>query len=208
MKRYLPILILFLCSSLGASAQEDDGQSAAPNFSVWAKGGFNLSNMTAAGGGMSVSYTYILRLTGGLSYNRILSRRWSLQPELLYNTVGAKIEGFRIGLGYISVPLLAKYTIRGTALGILAGPQVSYFANSVVRDSTNDPIGLLPHQIKDFDFGAVGGIDYTFNGDLNISARYQAGFLNVAENTSGGATLKNKAFSIMVAYRLSTYHVK
>lgn len=74
-------------------------------------------------------------LTGGLFYHVSLTKALSLQPELLYSSMGSKFDAGtseylstdgQMNLNYLSLPLLIKISpIK--PLGLFAGPQLDYY---------------------------------------------------------------------------------
>src|SRR5699024_6613626 len=102
------------------------------------------------------------------------NERFSIQPGLYYSQQGFKVSQSGIEgtykLDYIQIPILFKaYIIKG--LNVHIGPQLGFNINSeLALDSTigSGSIDTNGDQIKDIDFGLVGGIGYKFNNGFFI----------------------------------------
>lgn len=208
MKKKLSVLLL-LCVlfSVTSNAQEKSSSSGS-SFGV--KAGINIANLKESGGGISVSYSSLIGLTGGFYLKENISKSFAIQPELLYSTLGAKFQGDKLVFGYLEVPVLAKYTFTGTGFAIHAGPQIGFKLNA--KDKYQGASNSISDQLKSTDFAGVLGADYTLPMGLGLCARYQFGLTNIAkDNGSAGVgssstvptTLKNNAFTITLSYRLS-----
>jgi len=134
---------------------------------------------------------------GFFSYK--FNERYSIQPEFLFTTKGAKIN--TIGevyltniLAYFEFPVLVKMTIlpeRQTKPNIFCGPAlaISYFA-------LNDT-GIL-EDIRNTDLGLIIGAGFEF-WKILIDIRYTRGLLAFDESTEN-LDLKNSCISFMVGY--------
>jgi len=135
-----------------------------------------------------------------------ISESFSLQPELLYSSQGAKLsesfEGFDIEtiikLDYLNIPIMAKYYVT-EGFSIEAGPQVGFLLSSkaevkVDGDSESEDIDDL----STVDFGLNFGLGYKLDSGLNFGARYNLGLSNVPDE--GDFDLKNGVFQIAVGY--------
>ncbi|RYE28317.1 MAG: PorT family protein [Sphingobacteriaceae bacterium] len=116
----------------------------------------------------------------------------------LGTTLSTGGESAKIKLDYITVPVLAKYSITGTGLGIYVGPQVGYTLSSKIKAEgvsvdVND-------SFKKADFSGIGGVDYSLPFGLSVSARYQLGLINIAKEASGDESAKNNAVTLSVGF--------
>jgi len=111
-----------------------------------------------------------------------LSQRVSIQPEVLYSTVGAKVslastvDEFRNKLGYISVPLLAKIYLLPELLSIDLGPQFSF----LLSEKGNVNLG----NTSSYDLSISGGITLHLLGPIFIQGRYNFGLNEIRPNTN------------------------
>ncbi|GAB2631307.1 porin family protein [Belliella aquatica] len=143
------------------------------NFGL--KGGANISNFE--GSSQNFNSESITSYHAGLFLEFGLSDRISIQPELLYSTVGANMtfdgaaEDFRNELGYISIPLLARIYLIPNRLSLDLGPQISYLMN----ESENVNIT----ESNTFDFAVTGGLTLQVIGPLFIQGRYNLGLTDV-----------------------------
>lgn len=131
-----------------------------------------------------------------------LARRFSLQPEILYSSQGAKydddfdifddtVEGDLI-LDYITVPILVKFSII-EGLSAEAGPVFSFLVSAEEDHFNND--GEVErfdaeNDYKSFDAALAVGASYRLNMGVFFSLRYNKGFLDI--NDSEMIILKNQ----------------
>ena len=109
-----------------------------------------------------------------------VSEIFSIQPELMYSTMGAKlsvsgsVDEFRNKLGYLSIPVLAKVYLLSDRLSIELGPQVSF----LLREKDN--VNL--RKSNTYDFSIAGGATLQILGPLFIQGRYNLGLSTVKHN--------------------------
>ena len=152
-----------------------------------AKAGLNVSNLSNSDLNSKAGFY------AGVFMNAPLSSQFNIQPELLYNGLGAKKGDNKLNLDYISVPVMFQY--KATPEFFLeAGPQfgflVSAKANSIdIKDETNS-----------FDFGLGLGAGYWFTDKIGANARYVAGLTDIAKDNEGSA-VKNNGFQVGLNYK-------
>lgn len=172
-----------------ASLYGSYGQSL--NFGI--KGGPNFSNFQ--GSSANLKSESITSYHVGAFVDLGLSERVSIQPELLYSTVGAKVsvtgavDEFRNKLGYISVPLLAKIYLFPDRLSIDLGPQVSFLLNE--KENVN------LEKSNSYDFSLTGGVTLRVLGPIFVQARYNLGLRDVKPNTD----ITNRVLQISAGLR-------
>jgi len=155
------------------------------------KGGVNFANFNN-GEIEGVDFNQVTSYHFGLVTEIKLLENLSLQPELLYSTQGSELEGFgeqiKNELGYISLPVMAKFYLTSNRLSIEAGPQFSFLVSERNElDSTDS---------NTFDFGIGGGLSYKITDGLFISGRYIAGLTEVKKD----ADAKNAVIQFSVGY--------
>lgn len=177
--------------------------SVAQGLTGGVKAGLNFANV----GGDDVEDTdmRIAYHVGGY-VNFAFSESLSLQPELLYNSIGTKFEEQGDGdsydvtykLNYISVPVLLVYSFGN--FNVQAGPQIGFLASAKAK---YDIDGADDEDIKDYfkgtDFGFNLGLGANF-GKINAALRYTAGLSNIADSDDGD--VKNSNIQLSVGYRL------
>ncbi len=171
------------------------------------KGGMNVSSIS---GDTGLDQKSKIGFNAGLFMNAPLSADFSLQPEVLYNNLGAKTGNgidATINLDYLSVPVMFQYKAT-PELYLEAGPQFSFLVNSKVTSS--DPVvealgnALINNDtVNSFDFGVGIGAGYWFTPNVGINARYVAGFTDIAKDRSSSddTTAKNNVFQVGLAYK-------
>jgi opacity protein-like surface antigen len=182
MKKISLIFAVFILGILNSNAQM---------LQLGVKGGVNFSNYTN-GEIDGVDFNQVTSYHFGLVTELKLLENLSLQPELLYSTQGSELEGFgeqvKNELGYISLPVMAKFYLTSNRLSIEAGPQFSFLVserNELDATDTNT-----------FDFGIGGGLSYKITDSLFISGRYIAGLTEVKKD----ADAKNALIQFSLGY--------
>ena len=106
MKKIILAAVLFIATSATIQAQL---------LKIGVKAGVNFANQTGDAGfdGISVDKEGITSYHAGLVTEVKLLEKFSIQPELLYSTQGATYksagEEFKNELGYLSIPVMAKF---------------------------------------------------------------------------------------------------
>jgi opacity protein-like surface antigen len=155
------------------------------------KGGVNFSNYTS-GEIEGVDFNQVTSYHFGLVTEFKLLENLSLQPELLYSTQGSELEAIdqqiKNELGYISLPVMAKFYLTKNRLSIEAGPQFSFLVSERNELDSSDT--------NTFDFGVGGGLSYKITDGLFLSGRYIAGLTEVKKD----ADAKNALIQFSVGY--------
>jgi hypothetical protein len=172
------LLIISLLLSTLLSAQEKTTHPLQANdlsYVFGLKGGLSFSNMYLESEQSQFREGNNTR-TGiclGLVYHKPLSRRWALQPELVYASQGYRanwgdsiwVFSEQVRHGYFNLPLLVQY-VSASGFSVYTGPQV----------------GLLVfnahYGFKEGDLAWVGGAAYLSKTGLGAEVRFNAGLLN------------------------------
>lgn len=161
---------LFLTSFLALACVSAFSQS----FSIGPKAGVNLSNYT--GGNIDSEAKFGYHVGGILNFG--FGKVFSLQPEVLLSTQGAKVQNdgrrddFKIT--YITVPVMFKFKTNG-GFFVEFGPQAGFRSSSDVPDQT------INNFAKNLDLAAAGGIGYQSPIGLGVGVRYIAGLTKVGD---------------------------
>lgn len=148
------------------------------------KGGVNFANLSGADGTDGITGLHV----GFLAEFKVF-QNLALQPELLYSAQGAKTESFDYKLGYLTLPVMAKFYLNDK-LSIHAGPQFGILV------SESDGIKNIDSDTNKTDFGISGGIEYNIFGGLFAQARYNSGLSEITDN----AEIKNSVFQLSIGY--------
>jgi hypothetical protein len=178
--------------------------SSFAQLSIGAKAGLNLANVYGDDA-EDMDLRPALHIGGYLNY--AVSDAISIQPELLYSSMGAKFNEEIFGsdlkvtmkFNYISVPVMFIYSFG--AINVQAGPQVSFLASGKAKveyDGESEEEDIKD-QMKGVDFGVNLGLGADF-GKFNASARYLLGLSSIDKD--GEADTKNTAIQISIGYRL------
>lgn len=187
MKRTFFTLTLIAFCAYGAVAQ---------GISGGLKAGVNFSNQVYSGGGFNASADARTGFHVGGYLNLGFSDNFSVQPELLYNSLGAKITDTDFKTDYVSIPVMLKYN-PVAIFNIHAGPQFGFLMSAKSGDED------VKDSMKGLDLGVGIGAGVDLPMGLGVTARYVAGLSNIAdEDGMGDVTLKNTAFQLSLSYKL------
>ncbi|SDI50211.1 porin family protein [Winogradskyella thalassocola] len=201
---------LFLCAAFAAFAFTNVN---AQEVKFGAKAGLNLATI---GGDFEDAESLTSFHIGGVA-EIMISDKFSVQPELLYNSVGAStdytesFEGVtvnaegKIKLNYISLPIMAKYYVA-EGFSVEAGPQIGFLmsANEEYEVSGGGFSESGDEDVKDnfksIDFGFGIGAGYKMESGLNFALRYNLGLSNIAEDAGDDFSAQNNVFQVSVGY--------
>lgn len=166
--------------------------SYAQIFKLGVKGGINYANQN--GTAITVNSTNykteaITNYHIGLLAEVKLGERFSIQPEVLYSTQGAKYDAIGVAndftndIGYISIPLMAKISLNNT-FSLDFGPQASFLMTKKNDVSINDQ--------KNIDFGAGAGLGIRITKSLFLQGRYMVGLSEISPE----AKVKNSVLQV------------
>lgn len=174
MKTNLLILFFFVVGVTTTHAQ-------GINFGL--KAGANFSNLDGDDANGFSTYT---NFHFGALVELNVFQNFSIQPELLYSSQGAKVDAAAIKdikYDYITVPVLAKFYLTTNRLSLEFGPQFSFLVNESVPDQ---------FESKTFDFALAGGLAYNITNNFFVQARYVAGLSEAAKD----AEITNKVIQL------------
>jgi hypothetical protein len=164
MKKLLVAFVLFVSVHF-AEAQ---------TFSIGPKAGLNISNYT--GGNIESDALVGYHLGGIVNYG--FGKVFSIQPEVLFSTQGAKVQNngtksdFKIS--YVTIPVMLKFKSNG-GFYVEFGPQVGFRSSSDIPDQT------INNFAKNLDLAAGAGIGYQSPIGLGVGVRYLAGLSKVGD---------------------------
>lgn len=181
-KSLVALLIITLTATQGFSQA----------FSFGPKAGLNISNYT--GGNIQSDAMVGLHMGGLINFG--IGKVFSIQPEVLFSTQGARIENQGITndfkVNYVSVPVMLKLKTSG-GLYIEAGPQASFKTGENIGDES------INRFARDLDLALGGGIGYQSGIGLGIGARYLAGISKVGDFNAGSISPDFKNSLIQVS---------
>lgn len=183
MKAKIFMALLLLGSAFSAQSQLIRfGVKAGPNFANF------------SGGVNGIDYTSRTSFHAGALVQIKPFDNFALQPEVLYSSVGADVEGVGdFDLDYISVPIMARFFVVTDRLSIDAGPQFSFLvkgADVVFDEVAGDA------DSESFDFAVAGGVTLNVVSGLFVSGRYSIGLTEASKE----AEVKNAVFQLSVGY--------
>jgi hypothetical protein len=165
------------------------------------KGGLNLT--TFAGGNYWDAKSLVGFQLGGFAEIKVIDRL-SIQPEVLFSTQGAKIDGGSFGdfdykLNYINVPVLAKFYIT-KQFTVEGGPQLGFLVSA--KQEGDD----VKDNFKSVDTGFNFGAGYNFTDNVSVNLRYTVGLSNIADYNADTAeeyydSPKNSVLALTLGYK-------
>ena len=191
MKKIIIAIAVIAFSTAGAQAQTSFGL----------KGGMTVSTFGSTVDYPGVTVSSKIGYYAGAFADIGVSENFAIQPELLYALLGAKtkvvtpagVMNDQQDLGYLLIPVLAKYKSNG--FFVVAGPQVG-----ILLSAKNSAKQSFKKDIKNTDFAGVIGVGYTTMGGFGFDTRYQLGFGGTIKEGQDGK-VKNNAFYFGVHYQ-------
>lgn len=188
MKLHIFLLLAIFFSAGSVTAQD-------VNFGI--KGGLNVYTLNNDN---DADYNSKAGFNLGLLAHIHLAKQWTLQPEIVYSSQGAKINTgnteTRINLDYINIPVLVQYMFDN-GFRLQAGPQLGFLVNA--KSKTGDLSVDVKDNLKTIDFGLAVGAGYVHTSSgFGVDARYNFGLSNINENRSD--KLFNRGFQLGVFY--------
>ncbi|WP_163407624.1 porin family protein [Flavobacterium ajazii] len=184
MKKIILATALFIATSASIQAQL---------LKIGVKAGVNLANQTgdASFDGIDYSKDGITSYHAGLVAEVKLLEKFSIQPELLYSTQGATYknaaEEFKNELGYLSIPVMAKFYLSDS-FSLELGPQASFLLNQKDDVDFEEP--------ETFEFGLNAGLGFKITENIFIQGRYGLGLTEASKD----ADIKNSTIQLSAGF--------
>ena len=193
------------------------------------KGGLTISEMLTSGGPSTIidgttqhlKYFPFTTLNGGVFASIPFSKKWTLQPELVFSMQGTTArpeqnylvsvteEDYRFS--YLNVPILVKYKLP---LGFFAetGPQIGLLLHAKINETVVGDASTVNYnvksQLKSTDLSWALGAGYCSPFNVGFDIRYTLGLSNINQTTAEGqtsapmpnGTMKNSVVQIGVFY--------
>ena len=186
MKKIILVAVVLLVSAV-------DMQAQLVKFGV--KAGLNYANQT----GSNITITTdnydneaITSYHAGLIAEIKVTDGFSVQPELLYSTQGATYKyaatEFKNELGYLSIPVLAKFNLNKT-VSLDLGPQASFLLSE--RNNVDFK------ESETFEFGVAGGLTLNVTKSIFLQGRYVLGLTEASKD----ADVKNSVVQISAGFK-------
>jgi hypothetical protein len=197
MKKLSIFVLLALTISTISMAQTN---TAAKKFNWGYKIGFNTSNIRIENRGDADWKT---GLVTGLFFTVKAGEKLSIQPELLYSSMGGRnvialeSNNTSLRLNYFSIPVLAKYRIAKN-WNVVVGPQVDVLIQAKSKNNSSQ-FDNLTNDFKESSFNATAGAELTAWRAAAFTVRYIYGFTNVAD--FGPNEMKNQGIQVSAAFK-------
>ena len=198
MKKISLIALSMLVASATLFAQD-------PKFGI--KGGINVSTLA------NFPYDgtdWRLGWHAGLLSHIHVTPAFSLQPEVVYSSQGAKLSDYinndqdlNLKLNYINIPLLLQYNFNN-GFRLQGGPQVGFLISVADKVGDQELNSIGTNDFKTVDFSVPLGISYLSVSGFGADARYNIGVTNTFKNNS--TKIRNSVFQFGVFYLLDHEH--
>lgn len=180
----------------------------AQGISYGFKAGLNLSNYNSSISGFDDVVKTRTSFHVGAVVEFGLSDQFAVQPELLYSSVGAKIDysedvkdtagDMFYVMDYLSIPVMVKYYPTKN-ISLELGPQLGILLSAKMKmDGESED---FKDESESIDFGAGIGAEYKLDKGLFFNVRYVLGLTNVIKEVSGDDYIKNNVFQFSVGYK-------
>lgn len=191
--------LLLLCATTGA----------AQGLSVGVRGGVSLASLKFEGEASGPTLDSRIGGIGGAFVTIPLVSWLELQPEVLYAMKGGRLDDngikSQVWLDYIDVPVLVRFSRRGTgAFGyyLLGGPSFGLRVRARTRTDFGGATEEIDigDQVERSDLSAVlgGGVEF---GSLVIDGRYSLGLTDIDKDKTDGVAVTTRAFSFTAGVR-------
>lgn len=168
--------------------------AVAQNVNFGIKGGLNLSSLTGDVSDLDSRTSFHFGAIAEIE----ISETFSIQPEVLFSSQGAKDSQFdeELRLNYLNLPIMAKY-FAASGLSIEAGPQIGVLlsAKSEFDGEEED----VEEAFNDLDLGVNFGLGYKLENGINFALRYTVGISNVLDE-GDEFKVRNGVFQLSVGY--------
>ena len=198
MKKMMMIAAMMV-ATLSANAQFEPG-----TFSLQPKAGLTVSEITGDDTRAKAGFT------AGVEAQYQMKSWFGLAAGVQYAQQGSKVKGVdpKISLGYINVPIMAKfYPVKGLAG---AGIQPGFMTSAKITGDNADV--NIKDNCNTFDFSIPFSVAYEAPFGLVIEARYNAGLTNVGKDLFKNGNYdtydkitknKNSVFMLTLGYKFS-----
>lgn len=140
---------------------------------------------------------------GVLAHIHTSSKKWAIQPELLYSLEGANSKMIpqgttHINLNYLNVPILLQYMFNN-GFRLEGGPQIGFLLSAKTK------AGDITVDNKGYQSTAVSiplGVGYLTTSGFGLDARYVFGLSNINDNKNG-PTVQSNVFQLGIFYQFS-----
>ena len=211
-------------------AQEKTETISKSPITFGVKGGMNISSHTDGNEDTYYWSNYERKskigFNAGAFVNIPVSGKFSVQPGILYNGLGSKIESTinfdipdarmnnkeTLSLSYLSVPLMLQYNLL-PELYVEAGPEFGFLLGGrskgdLTQTSNQDGASstqsysdkIVMDLFNKFNFGIGIGAGYYFTQNLAVTARFTAGVTDIYKYNSYDA-VRNNALQVGLAYK-------
>ena len=170
-------------------------------FSLGAKAGVNIANWNTSNSDTNDMLENRIAFNVGIVAEISLSDKFSVQPELLYSSIGTKMEIMDIEADlitdYLSIPIMVKYyAVEG--LGIEVGPQIGFPLSATAKAEGEEDD--FKDDLESIDFGLGFGASYKLEMGVFFNARYVLGMTNIMKEINSDDYIKNNVFQFSVGY--------
>ncbi|MGV3640811.1 MAG: porin family protein [Adhaeribacter sp.] len=143
---------------------------------------------------------------GGLAHIH-LTRKFALQPELLYSGQGGKQvisnTEFKTNLHYLNLPVLVQYMFDN-GFRLQAGPQVGFLLKA--QREWNSTEANVIGEYKAIDVSLPVGVSYVSHSGLGVDLRWAFGLNNINDVGNDLPVIRNQVGQVGLFYLINYSH--
>lgn len=121
-----------------------------------------------------------------------------VQPEILFSSQGANVDGKPVNLNYLTIPVMLKFYVTEN-MNLEVGPEFALMMSNPGEINNESFVYDLTEMRGGKDISLALGLGYDFNFGLSVNARYNLGFSELASNLPW----KNSVIQISLGWLLT-----
>jgi len=174
------------------------------------KAGLNTSNWYGSNDDVSDIYNTRSSVHVGALLELNISEKFSLQPEVIYNITGAKVNpvdasrdalpasDILYDVQYISVPLMVRYKFKNN-LQLELGPQMGFLVDA--RTNVDGENYDVKNEFEKRELAMNAGLGFEFENGIFFNVRYEYGLMKIARHLDNNSWNKNNVFQFSTGYK-------
>ncbi|MCG2617816.1 OmpA family protein [Terrimonas sp. NA20] len=200
MKRISSLLV---CLGMACCVLAQDDTTSTPSVSGGFIGAGNYSRFKITDrGNLPLESKWKWGYAAGMYFNFPVSRGFSIEPQVLFSTMGSYVENNSVEISnqqinYLSVPLLMKFHL-GHYVALAVGPQFDFSLWAKERRTKVDN----KDNFKGTSIGATGGIEFFPHGRVSLYGRYTHGLTKIQEPSNNPPYAYNQLFQAGLKFKL------
>lgn len=195
------ILFLSAIAIFGALNAQKYGVKAGMNLSSISNSS-DMANAISEIAGVQVDSKMKVGFHAGFFMNSAITEKFSIQPELIYNSKGVKFtavgQDLNWNIDYLSVPVMFQYNAT-PQFSLEAGPEINLLLSTKLKASgvSED----MKEGTNGFDLGLGVGATFNFSPKIGANIRYVGGLTDIIKDNTSNTKFKNNTFQFGLGYK-------